>query len=147
MQKTAEEIGRRGRKRQSLGVVPRVWCLGNAATREHVSQVADEMESRGWEITHGGGRAPEEYLPGPRMLPAASPTFISATGHRAISQVRHTTRRTVIRIPPAARVSGWKATGGHHRGGNPIMTKLYGYALGDEDSSAPMNLQEVTVVA
>jgi hypothetical protein len=23
------------------------------------------MEARGWEITHGGGRGPEEYLPGP----------------------------------------------------------------------------------
>ncbi len=39
--------------------------LGNANTRAHVALVADEMESRGWEITHGGGRFPEEYLPGP----------------------------------------------------------------------------------
>ena len=39
--------------------------LGNAATREHVAQVAAELESRGWRITGGGGRLPEEYLPGP----------------------------------------------------------------------------------
>jgi hypothetical protein len=39
--------------------------LGNQATRTHVAQVADEMESRGWTITRGGGRFPEEYLPGP----------------------------------------------------------------------------------
>ena len=39
--------------------------LGNARTQEHVAQVADEMESRGWTITHGGGRSPEEFLPGP----------------------------------------------------------------------------------
>ena len=39
--------------------------LGSASTREHVAQVADEMEARGWEVTHGGGRGPEEYLPGP----------------------------------------------------------------------------------
>ena len=39
--------------------------LGSAATRAHVAQVADEMEARGWQVTHGGGRGPEEYLPGP----------------------------------------------------------------------------------
>lgn len=39
--------------------------LGNPTTRQHVSNVADEMESRGWKITHGGGRLPEEYIPGP----------------------------------------------------------------------------------
>lgn len=39
--------------------------LGNQATRQHVADVATEMESRGWNITHGGGRFPEEYLPGP----------------------------------------------------------------------------------
>ncbi|SHN18949.1 RHS repeat domain-containing protein [Rhizobacter sp. OV335] len=39
--------------------------LGNDATRSHIDQVATEMEKRGWKITGGGGRAPEEYLPGP----------------------------------------------------------------------------------
>ena len=39
--------------------------LGNEATRAHVDKVGTEMEKRGWTITHGGGRAPEEYLPGP----------------------------------------------------------------------------------
>jgi hypothetical protein len=39
--------------------------LGSATTREHVAEVAGELESRGWTITHGGGRGPEEYLPGP----------------------------------------------------------------------------------
>jgi hypothetical protein len=39
--------------------------LGNKKTREHIEQVADELESRGWTITGGGGRLPEEYLPGP----------------------------------------------------------------------------------
>ncbi len=39
--------------------------LGNEATRTHVNQVSTEMEKRGWAITHGGGRGPEEYLPGP----------------------------------------------------------------------------------
>ena len=44
---------------------PRGGRLGNPSTRAHVAQVADEVESRGWTITHGGGRFPEEYLPGP----------------------------------------------------------------------------------
>lgn len=39
--------------------------LGNQATRQHVADVATEMESRGWTITGGGGRLPEEYLPSP----------------------------------------------------------------------------------
>jgi RHS repeat-associated protein len=38
--------------------------LGNNATRKHVDDVATELESRGWTITGGGGRFPEEYLPG-----------------------------------------------------------------------------------
>ena len=39
--------------------------LGNQATRQHVDQVATEMERRGWTVIRGGGRAPEEFLPGP----------------------------------------------------------------------------------
>lgn len=39
--------------------------LGNEATRAHIADVASEMEKRGWKITGGGGRRPEEYLPGP----------------------------------------------------------------------------------
>lgn len=39
--------------------------LGSDLTRGHVADVAAEMESRGWTITGGGGRLPEEYLAGP----------------------------------------------------------------------------------
>jgi hypothetical protein len=39
--------------------------LGSPSTRAHIDGVATEMERRGWEITGGGGRLPEEYLPGP----------------------------------------------------------------------------------
>lgn len=39
--------------------------LGSQSTRQHVADVATEMESRGWNIAGGGGRFPEEYLPGP----------------------------------------------------------------------------------
>jgi hypothetical protein len=39
--------------------------LGKVSTREHIGQVADEMEKRGWTITGGGNRFREEYLPGP----------------------------------------------------------------------------------
>ena len=39
--------------------------LGNATTRQQVSDIADTMESRGWTVTGGGGKAPEEYIPGP----------------------------------------------------------------------------------
>jgi hypothetical protein len=36
--------------------------LGNAATREQVNNIANELENRGYTITGGGGRLPEEYL-------------------------------------------------------------------------------------
>jgi hypothetical protein len=39
--------------------------LGTDLTRAHVANVAAELESRGWTITGGGGRLPEEYLAGP----------------------------------------------------------------------------------
>jgi len=37
--------------------------LGNAKTRAQNKKVADELEGRGFEITGGGGRLPEEYIP------------------------------------------------------------------------------------
>lgn len=39
--------------------------LGKDSTRQHVDDVAEEMEKRGFTITRGGNRYPEEYLPGP----------------------------------------------------------------------------------
>ena len=38
--------------------------LGKETTREHVREVATELERRGWTITGGGGVRAEEYLPG-----------------------------------------------------------------------------------
>jgi RHS repeat-associated protein len=37
--------------------------LGNQVTRDHIYDVATEMEKRGWTITGGGGRLREEYIP------------------------------------------------------------------------------------
>lgn len=39
--------------------------LGKASTRTQIDDIATEMEKRGFEITGGGNRLPEEYLPGP----------------------------------------------------------------------------------
>ena len=39
--------------------------LGNAATRAQNASIADSLESRGFTVTGGGGRLPEEHLPGP----------------------------------------------------------------------------------
>jgi hypothetical protein len=39
--------------------------LGSAATRAQNAALADSLESRGFTITGGGGRLPEEYIPGP----------------------------------------------------------------------------------
>ncbi len=39
--------------------------LGSQTTREQVGDIANKLEQHGWEITGGGGRLPEEYIPGP----------------------------------------------------------------------------------
>ncbi len=39
--------------------------LGNEATRAQNREIADYLESQGYTIIGGGGRKPEEYLPGP----------------------------------------------------------------------------------
>src|SRR6202030_1895118 len=38
--------------------------LGSPSTRSQVAAIADELESRGWTITGGGGSLPEEYIAG-----------------------------------------------------------------------------------
>ena len=52
--------------------------LGNATTRQHLREVANALEHRGWTVTAGGGRHPEEYIR-------------SATGTRAGSSYPDTT--------------------------------------------------------
>lgn len=50
------------------GITPsagRKGRLGSQSTRVHIDQVSCRLEERGWTITAGGGRKPEEYLPGP----------------------------------------------------------------------------------
>lgn len=39
--------------------------LGNESTRAQNSDIANYLESQGYTIINGGGRGPEEYLPGP----------------------------------------------------------------------------------
>ncbi|WP_234945298.1 RHS repeat-associated core domain-containing protein [Anaeromyxobacter sp. Fw109-5] len=39
--------------------------LGSARTRQQNADIATELEMRGWDVTGGGGRGKEEYLPGP----------------------------------------------------------------------------------
>ena len=52
--------------------------LGNQETREHVADVANKLEQHGWDITHGGGRGPEEYIPGPNGTKGSSYPDITA---------------------------------------------------------------------
>jgi hypothetical protein len=42
--------------------VKRGGRLGNSATQKQISEIATEMEGRGYTITGGGGLKPEEYL-------------------------------------------------------------------------------------
>lgn len=43
----------------------RAGRLGNESTRTQNSEIADYLESQGYTIIGGGGKGPEEYLPGP----------------------------------------------------------------------------------
>ena len=53
--------------------------LGTDLTRGHVAAVAAELESRGWTITGGGGKLPEEYLRGFNGRQGSSYPDITAT--------------------------------------------------------------------
>jgi RHS repeat-associated protein len=56
-----------GVSREGAGIMEPVTVasggrLGKPSTRQQISNIADEFESRGWEISGGGGRMPEEYI-------------------------------------------------------------------------------------
>ena len=53
------------RPARRVGDGPAKGRLGNKATKDQVKEVANEMENRGYEVTGGGGKRPEEHLPGP----------------------------------------------------------------------------------
>lgn len=92
--------------------------LGNQATRQHVDQVATEMERRGWTVTRGGQRGPEEYLPGPEgARKGSSYPDITATKNGRTLRV-NTIDTLVDNLTPTAReavnVARIRAqTGGH----------------------------------
>jgi RHS repeat-associated protein len=63
---TLEGTGIAATEEQGAGaVVTKAGRLGNQATREQVAGIAGKLEQHGWEITGGGGKLPEEYIPGP----------------------------------------------------------------------------------
>jgi RHS repeat-associated protein len=49
---------------KSINSPPKNGRLGSASTRDQIDDIAGEMERRGWEVTNGGGRFPEEYIRG-----------------------------------------------------------------------------------
>jgi len=61
--------------------------LGSPATRAQNSAIADSLESRGFTITGGGGRLPEEYIPGPGGGTKGS-NYVDVTATREGSTVR-----------------------------------------------------------
>jgi hypothetical protein len=52
--------------------------LGSQATRDQIADVAGKLENKGWKITGGGGKAPEEYIPGPSGTKGSSYPDITA---------------------------------------------------------------------
>lgn len=64
----------------------KVGRLGNQRTRQHVADVANEMESRGYRITGGGGRGSEEYIPGATrgQRGSAYPDITATKGGRTV---------------------------------------------------------------
>ena len=64
---------------------PKGGRLGSAATRQHVADVAEELDRRGWKVTHGGG-TPEEYIPGtgPGTRGSAYPDITASKNGRTL---------------------------------------------------------------
>jgi RHS repeat-associated protein len=69
--------------------------LGNSLTRQHLAEVAAEMEARGWTIIHGGGKFPEEYLPGPGGGQLGS-SFVDLTATKSGRTLRVNTIDTYV---------------------------------------------------
>ncbi len=61
--------------------------LGSSATRSQNAAIADSLESRGFTVTGGGGRLPEEYIPGPGGGTKGS-NYVDVTATRDGSTVR-----------------------------------------------------------
>jgi RHS repeat-associated protein len=61
--------------------------LGNASTRAQNAAIADSLESRGFTVTGGGGRFPEEHLKGPGGGRKGG-TFVDVTAVRDGKTVR-----------------------------------------------------------
>jgi hypothetical protein len=82
---------------------PELLIGRSQSTREHVSKVADEMEARGFQITGGGNRFPEEYIPGPGGARRGS-AFPDITATKNGRTVRVNTIDTCVNgITPTAR--------------------------------------------
>lgn len=63
--------------------------LGSQTTRQHIDDVATELEQRGCTITHGGGPSrglKEEYLPGPggRRKGSSYPDITAQKGDKTL---------------------------------------------------------------
>ena len=77
--------------------------LGSAATRAQNSAIADSLESRGFKITGGGGRLPEEHLAGPGGGTRGG-TFVDVTAVRNGRTVRvQTTDTRADGVTPTSR--------------------------------------------
>ncbi|MQT57171.1 hypothetical protein GHO41_07390 [Pseudomonas sp. FSL R10-0399] len=68
---------------------------GKESTREHIDSVSSELESRGWNVTHGGNGLGEEYLPGSGggRKGSSYPDITAAKGDRVLRVNTVDTRR------------------------------------------------------
>src|SRR5262249_26635435 len=100
--------------------VPTGGRLGNSATRAQNGAVADSLESRGFTVTGGGGRLPEEYIPGPGGARKGS-NYVDVTATRDGKTVRvqtvdtqaNGTTPTTREASNAARIRSQQKPGDH----------------------------------
>jgi hypothetical protein len=66
-------------KTEEIANIARGGRLGNQTTRDQVADIAGKLKQHGWDITHGGGEGPEEYIPGLNGRKGSSYPDITAT--------------------------------------------------------------------
>ena len=95
--------------------------LGSLSTRAQVADVATELESRGWTVTGGGGKFPEEYLPGLGGGRKGA-NYVDITGVKNSHVVRINTIDTLADdITPTAREAAAAAAIRAKTGGNLLL--------------------------
>jgi hypothetical protein len=104
--------------------------LGSPATRAQNRAIADHLENKGWELTYGGGKIKEEYLPGPAGTKGSN--YVDITAEKDGMTLRINTVDTYANGTMTTREATAKAMI-EGKTGSELFTIPKGSGLGDLD--------------